>query len=83
MPSISRAFSEESISFSLRGFEAACAVPDGVLPPLRVSAGASTIVFHSPHAGQRPIHLGLSLPQEVQYQSVFAVFAIGAKITIF
>ena len=27
--------------------------------------------------------LGLSLPQEVQYQSVFAVFAIDAKITIF
>jgi hypothetical protein len=35
--------------------------------------GSSTIVFHSPQAGQRPIHLGLSLPQEVQNQTVFAV----------
>jgi hypothetical protein len=29
----------------------------------------STMVFHSPQAGQRPIHLLLSLPHEVQYQS--------------
>ena len=39
--------------------------------PFFVSDGASTMVFHSPHAGQRPIHLGLSLPHEVQYQTVF------------
>lgn len=30
------------------------------------------MVFHSPHAGQRPIHLGLSLPQLVQYHKDFA-----------
>lgn len=38
--------------------------------------GSSTIVFHSPHAGQRPIHLGLSFPQDVQYQTVFAFVII-------
>ena len=29
------------------------------------------MVFHSPHAGQRPIHLGLSLPQALQNHEVF------------
>ena len=40
------------------------------------AAGASTIVFHSPQAGQRPIHFALSLPQELQYQSVLVFDAI-------
>jgi hypothetical protein len=34
------------------------------------------MVFHSPQAGQRPIHFGLSLPHEVQYQTVLTLFAI-------
>jgi hypothetical protein len=33
-------------------------------------------VFHSPQAGQRPIHFELSLPQELQYQTVLAFVAI-------
>ena len=35
--------------------------------------GASTIVFHSLHAGHWPIHFGLSFPQFVQYHNVFAL----------
>jgi hypothetical protein len=34
-----------------------------------VSSVFSTIVFHSPQAGQRPIHLEYSFPQEVQYHT--------------
>ena len=33
---------------------------------LPVTTVSSTIVFHSPHAGQRPIHLGLSFPHDLQ-----------------
>ena len=36
----------------------------------------SSMVFHSPQAAQRPCHLGDSLPQLVQKNTVFA-FAIG------
>ena len=31
--------------------------------PGRVSTGSSTIVFHSPHASQRPAHLGVTAAQ--------------------
>jgi hypothetical protein len=49
------------------------------------------MLFHSPQAGQRPIHLGLSAPQALQNQTVlfFVVLAIliqlkpRAKIVIF
>ena len=41
-----------------------------------VATVSSTIVFHSPHAGQRPIHLGLSLPHALQNHTVF-VFAVA------
>jgi hypothetical protein len=44
--------------------------------PLPVTTLCSTIVFHSPHAGQRPIHLEYSLPQFEQNQIVFSLFAI-------
>jgi hypothetical protein len=37
--------------------------------------GSSIIVFHSPQAGQRPIHFELSLPQELQNHADF-VFAM-------
>jgi hypothetical protein len=38
---------------------------------------SSTIVFHSPHSGQRPSHLGDVLPQAVQPQIVlYLAFAI-------
>jgi len=32
------------------------------------------MVFHSPQAGQRPSHLGLSFPHEVQNHTVFSLF---------
>lgn len=38
--------------------------------------GASTIVFQEPQEGQRPIHFGLSAPQELQNHDVFALPAI-------
>ena len=74
-PSISLGSLLRSISLrstGLRPLEALAARP---LEPLFAdffSDGASTMVFHSPHAGQRPIHLGLSLPQFVQYHKDFA-----------
>lgn len=37
---------------------------------------SSTKVFHSPHVGQRPSHLGDSVPQLLQYHTVFILFAI-------
>lgn len=36
------------------------------------------MVFHSPHEGQRPIHFGLSLPQEVQNHAVLVLVAISS-----
>ena len=42
----------------------------------RLSRGCSTMVFHSPQAGQRPIHFGLSLPHEVQNHTVLTFPAI-------
>jgi hypothetical protein len=74
MPSITRGSLLRSISFrntGLRPPEALTAKPFDPLPELFFSTGASTMVFHSPHAGQRPIHLGLSLPQFVQYHKDF------------
>jgi hypothetical protein len=38
-----------------------------------VATVSSTIVFHSPQAGQRPIHLGLSLPHALQNHTVFVL----------
>ena len=49
------------------------AAPEDFFPVATVS---STIVFHSPQAGQRPIHLGASFPHEVQNQDVF-IFPIN------
>ena len=46
------------------------------------SFGSSIIVFHSPQAGQRPIHLGLSLPQELQYHTDLFLFAI-VRVSVF
>lgn len=40
-----------------------------------VATVSSTIVFHSPQAGHRPIHFGLSFPHDLQNHTVF-VFAI-------
>jgi hypothetical protein len=37
---------------------------EALLPP--VTTSFSTMVFHSPHAGHRPIHLLYSLPQWLQ-----------------
>lgn len=37
---------------------------------------SSTIVFHSPHEGQRPIHFDDSAPQLLQNHAVFTCFAI-------
>ena len=35
------------------------------------AASCSTMVFHSPQAGQRPAHFGVSLPQAVQKKTLF------------
>ena len=43
----------------------AAALPDG-------AEGASTIVFHAPHAGQRPNHFPVSLPHSVQKNTLLA-----------
>src|SRR5262245_11067632 len=43
--------------------------------PLVLVAGASLAVFHSPHAGQCPNQRGCSLPQAVQKNEDFGVFA--------
>ena len=40
---------------------------------LEFREGPSFMVFHSPQTGQRPIHLDVSFPQEVQYQTVLAL----------
>lgn len=52
------------------------ATPTGFFPVATVS---STIVFHSPHDGHRPIHLGLSFPHDVQNQAVFIFVAISSN----
>jgi hypothetical protein len=40
---------------------------------------SSTNEFHSPHAGQRPIHLGDWFPQFWQKKAVFDFVAISLK----
>ena len=35
------------------------------------------MVFHAPHDGQRPIHLGLSAPHSLQNQEIFVLVAIS------
>lgn len=48
----------------------------------------SFMVFHSPHAGQRPIHLEVSLPHDVQYHTVLTLEGMpvysenGIKLTV-
>ena len=80
-PSERRGSLLRSISLRRMGLRPSEDFADRPLEPLPppagfFSTGASTMVFHSPHAGQRPIHLGLSLPQLVQYHKVFAVAII-------
>lgn len=50
-------------------------LPTGDLADLGLTR-SSTNVFHCPHAGHLPSHLGESAPQLVQYQTVFKVLAI-------
>ena len=38
-----------------------------------VATVSSTIVFHSPHAGHRPIHLGLSFPHSLQNHTLLVL----------
>ena len=38
----------------------------GFLPDFTGLSVCSTILFHAPQAGQRPAHLGVSLPHSVQ-----------------
>jgi hypothetical protein len=42
-----------------------------------VTTSFSTMVFHSPQAGQRPIHFEYSLPQLLQKNTVFDFVGIG------
>ena len=44
--------------------------------------GASFMVFHSPHAGQRPIHLDVSLPHAVQYHAVLDLAAMDDAYSV-
>ena len=55
--------------------------PGTVIVPafLPVTTSCSTIVFHSPHAGHRPIHLEYSLPQWLQNHTVL-VFALAISL---
>ena len=73
-----RLSSVESISLRDRGRDE---VPTEFSSCLReawapVTTFSSTIVFHSPHAGQRPIHFGLSFPHDEQNQTDFVFRAI-------
>ena len=43
-----------------------------ILVGLSVTMVFSTMVFHEPQAGQRPIHFGYSFPQFVQKNTVFS-----------
>ncbi len=63
-----------STSPSFTGVSARPPAREGDPPPPR-PAGAdarfsSAMVFHSPQPGQRPCHLGLSWPHEVQAKTV-------------
>src|SRR4051794_3081986 len=50
------------------------------LPIVGVLTTDSTKVFHSPHSGQRPVHLGCSLPHCWQTNTVL-VLDLGGIIT--
>ena len=67
---------DESMSDSLRGDLPAPGTeddPELFLPvPGEGVIFCSVNVFHSPQAGQRPIHFGYSFPQLVQNQTVFS-----------
>ena len=39
--------------------------------------GSSAMVFHSPHDGQRPSHLGVSLPQASQTKIVLVLVGLA------
>ncbi len=54
-----------------------------------VATVSSTIVFHSPHAGQRPIHLGLSFPHSLQNHTllvltvaILEIFSVATNLPI-
>lgn len=67
---------DESISDSGIGLRPAPGTLSAAAGFLPVATVSSTIVFHSPHAGHLPIHLGLSLPQDLQNHTVF-VFTLA------
>ena len=72
------ASSVESISDRDRGLDDAPGVLSSCFLETPVTTFSSTIVFHSPHAGQRPIHFGLSFPHDVQNHTVFClIFGIS------
>ena len=81
LPRESRGSSRDWMSFSCWGRRTEPAeVSRARLGP--ASKVFSTIVFHSPQAGQRPIHLLLSFPHEVQYHSDLLFAPIVAIIRI-
>ena len=61
--------------------EAALPLDEEALPPAELSAGASTMVFHSPQAGHLPIHFADSLPQELQYHTLFFAAILPFKFS--
>ena len=71
---------DESMSFRCSGLLPEAGAEDEMLLFLDgfpVTTVCSAIVFHSPQAGQRPIHLGLSFPQLVQNHIVFSFVPIS------
>ena len=51
--------------------------------PFAVLTRSSTIVFHAPHSGQRPAHLGDSAPHCEQNHADFIVFAMMPSYYMF
>ena len=77
MPVWKRSSSESSISLSRLAWGRLCRPPTAVLAlPRTRSEGCSTMVFQLPQAGQRPCHLGNSLPHSVQKKMVFAFIGV-------
>ncbi len=69
-----------SARISLRATASALrpATGDGERRGADAATRSSTSVFHAPHDGQRPAHLGESAPHSLQYHSVlYLVFAIS------
>ena len=73
-----RGKSEASMALTAIGFDCVDSGENALLlrPDEEAGARSSTIVFHSPHSGHLPCHLGDSAPHDVQNHSVCVFFAL-------